>query len=106
MGHIVLNENKTGWSSWSLVDLGTDSPLENTVSIPGGCGESFVLTRAAKLMPDGFVWIVTKSVEILYGQSQTFGDDGTAVDHQWTVHTFSYLSEHYITYDDKAKTKF
>jgi len=106
MGYIVLNDSEHVFGRWSLVALKTRGPIENAVSIPGGFGESFVVTATEKPISNGLVWIVTRSGEIVHGENQSFRDDDVTTNYQWAVHTFSDLSEHYITYDDGQKLNF
>ena len=53
----------------ALVRLEDGSMMVNTVHIPNGFGDSFVLTKIGDPWPDSVVWVVTERLGVLVGQT-------------------------------------
>jgi hypothetical protein len=98
VGHVMFKDETARPSHWALVPIETPVPIENIVFIPGGFGESFVVTETEKTMPTSLLWIVTGSGEIIQGwrylSKRSLREGAHEIAGQWRIRTSEGLSEH------------
>lgn len=103
LGRIELRDRKNDESRprhWALVALSTQPspPMENTIRLPGGFGQEFIVTQCAQRMSEGLVWILTGTGEVIEGLRHTsrrpLGSGDGAISGEWRVRTIVDLSKH------------